>query len=69
MYQIDAACSSEHQHRSFSSKTSIPRMSSRRESEFARLEQLLREADQRVKEAEERAEQERRRAEDEQRSR
>ena len=38
------------------------RMSSRRESDFARLEQLLREAD-------ERAEQERRRAEDERRNR
>ncbi|KAH7393706.1 hypothetical protein BKA64DRAFT_746722 [Cadophora sp. MPI-SDFR-AT-0126] len=51
-------------------------MSSRRESEFARLEQLLREADERVEqerrraeEADERAEQERRRAEDEQRKR
>jgi hypothetical protein len=47
-------------------------MSSRRESEFARLEQLLREADERAEqerrraeEADERAEQERRRAEDE----
>ncbi|KAH8799418.1 hypothetical protein F5884DRAFT_758446 [Xylogone sp. PMI_703] len=51
-------------------------MSSRRESEFARLEQLLREADERAEqerrraeEADERAEQERRRAEDEQRNR
>ncbi|KAH7378966.1 hypothetical protein BKA64DRAFT_242116 [Cadophora sp. MPI-SDFR-AT-0126] len=51
-------------------------MSSRRESEFARLEQLLREADERAEqerrragEADERAERERRRAEDEQRNR
>ncbi|KAL5312936.1 hypothetical protein ACEPPN_019362 [Leptodophora sp. 'Broadleaf-Isolate-01'] len=58
-------------------------MSSRRESDFARLEQLLREADERVererrraqeaernqKEADERAEQERQRAEDERRTR
>ena len=51
-------------------------MSSSRESEFARLEQLLREADERAErerrraeEADERAEQERRRAEDEQRNR
>jgi hypothetical protein len=44
-------------------------MSSRRESEFARLQQLLREADQRAQEADEKAEQERRRAEDEQRNR
>jgi len=51
-------------------------MSSRRESEFARLQQLLREADERAEqerrraeEADERAEQERRRAEDEQRNR
>ena len=43
------------------------RMSSRRESDFERLEQLLREADERAKEANERAERERRRAEDEQR--
>jgi hypothetical protein len=42
-------------------------MSSRRESDFERLEQLLREADERAKEANERAEQERRRAEDERR--
>jgi hypothetical protein len=45
------------------------RMSSRRESDFERLEQLLREADERAKEANERAERERRRAEDEQRNR
>jgi hypothetical protein len=44
-------------------------MSSRRESEFARLEQLLREADKRAEEADKRAEKERRRAEDEQRNR
>jgi hypothetical protein len=51
-------------------------MSSRRESDFARLEQLLREADERAEqerrraqEAEQRAEMERQRAEDEQRSR
>ena len=51
-------------------------MSSRRESEFVRLEQLLREADERAEqerrraeEADERAQQERRRAEDEQRNR
>ncbi|KAH8585874.1 hypothetical protein B0O99DRAFT_646017, partial [Bisporella sp. PMI_857] len=51
-------------------------MSSRMESEFARLEQLLREADERAEqerrraeEANERTEQERRRAEDEQRNR
>jgi hypothetical protein len=51
-------------------------MSSRRESDFARLEQLLREADERVElerrraqEADERAEQERRRAEEELRNR
>lgn len=50
-------------------------MSSRRESEFARLEQLLREADKRIEqkrrrtgEADERAKQERRRAEEEQRN-
>jgi hypothetical protein len=42
-------------------------MSSRRESDFERLEQLLREADERAKEANERAERERRRAEDERR--
>jgi hypothetical protein len=42
-------------------------MSSRRESDFERLEKLLREADERAKEANERAERERRRAEDEQR--
>lgn len=35
-------------------------MSSRRESEFVRLEQLLREANQRAQEADERAEDERR---------
>jgi hypothetical protein len=52
------------------------RISSRRESDFARLEQLLREADERIKqernraeEADKRAELERRRAEDEQRNR
>ncbi|KAG9241154.1 hypothetical protein BJ878DRAFT_522142 [Calycina marina] len=52
------------------------RMSSRRESEFARLEELLREANERAEqerrraeEADERVEQERRRAEDEQRNR
>ncbi len=44
-------------------------MSSRRESDFERLEQLLREADERAKEANERAERERKRAEDEQRNR
>jgi hypothetical protein len=44
-------------------------MSSRRESEFARLEQLVREADQRAREADERAERERRCAEDERRIR
>lgn len=44
-------------------------MSSRRESDFERLEQLLREANERAKEANERAERERRRAEDEQRNR
>lgn len=42
-------------------------MSSRRESDFERLEQLLREADERAKEANERAERERKRAEDERR--
>jgi len=44
-------------------------MSSRRESDFERLEQLLREADKRAEQADERAEQERRRAEDERRNR
>ncbi len=51
-------------------------MSSRRDSDFARLEQLLQEerrnrteADERAKQANERAELERRRAEDEQRNR
>jgi hypothetical protein len=42
-------------------------MSSRRELDFERLKQLLREADKRAKEANKRAERERRRAEDEQR--
>jgi phage-related minor tail protein len=42
-------------------------MSSRRESDFERLEQLLREADEQAKEANERAERERKRAEDERR--
>ncbi|KAF4622786.1 hypothetical protein G7Y89_g14241 [Cudoniella acicularis] len=45
------------------------RISSRRESDLERLEQLLREADERAKEANERAERERKRAEDEQRNR
>jgi hypothetical protein len=57
---------------SCSSKTTTTRsyrMSLRRESDFERLEQLLREADERAKEANERAERERRRAEDEQRNR
>jgi hypothetical protein len=44
-------------------------MSSREDSELARLQQLLREADQRAQKAVERAEQERRRAEDERRIR
>ena len=42
-------------------------MSSRRESDFERLEQLLREADERAKEANERAERERKHAEDKRR--
>src|SRR5271156_631760 len=44
-------------------------MSSRRESDFARLEQLLREADERAEQERKRADEERRRAEDEQRNR
>ncbi|KAL5317924.1 hypothetical protein ACEPPN_015026 [Leptodophora sp. 'Broadleaf-Isolate-01'] len=44
-------------------------MSSRRESEFARLEQLLQEADERAEQERRRAEDERKRAEDEQRNR
>ena len=44
-------------------------MSSRRDSDFARLEQLLQEKRRNRQEADERAEQERRRAEDERRNR
>jgi hypothetical protein len=61
-------------HTFYSKQTLVHEMSSRRDSDFARLEQLLQEerrnrqeADERAKEAEERAELPRRRAEDERR--
>jgi hypothetical protein len=50
-------------------RTHIHEMSSRKDSDFARLEQLLQEERRSRQEADERAEQERRRAKDEQRNR
>ena len=50
-------------------RTHIHEMSSRKDSDFARLEQLLQEERRSRQEADERAEQERRRAEDERRNR